>query len=151
MSNEKENNIEKSSFLSPLLANTAEYEAWVHEERTKDRKEMIKFLITISSAILTFTITFRKDIVGDVIVSNIILLQITWILLLISTILGIIYYILEYRYSSLKRFSRVRSEIPTAIEMKIIEKKIYNYVAYITPYSFILSLLFLTAFVIFNV
>jgi len=127
------------------------YVDWLNEQKFSERKELIKFLFTIASAILTFTIAFRKDIIGTGQPANINLLQASWLLLLSSIIFALIYYFLEYRMIFYIRARKLNISIPWTHHAGFLETAIYNMSVYLTPLSFIASLILLTYFVLINV
>jgi hypothetical protein len=127
------------------------YVDWLNEQKFSDRKELIKFLFTIASAVLTFTIAFRKDIVGAGEPSKVYLLQASWLMLLASIIFALVYYILEYRWISYNRARKVVQRIPWTHYAGLPEEIIFNLSVYLTPLSFIVGLVLLTWFVLVNV
>ncbi|AUB40826.1 hypothetical protein COO91_06855 [Nostoc flagelliforme CCNUN1] len=52
--------------------------------------ETTKQLLTLSTGIITFTVTFTKDIIGSVTVFNFLLLKIAWLSYLLSIVAGIL-------------------------------------------------------------
>jgi len=127
------------------------YVDWLNEQKFSERKELIKFLFTIASAILTFTIAFRKDIIGVGEPAKVYLLQASWLMLLSSIILSLIYYFLEYRMMFYIRVRKVTKNIPWTHHAGLPETIAYNLSVYLTPLTFIGSLVLLTYFVLVNV
>ncbi|MGD2085603.1 MAG: hypothetical protein PVH61_05390 [Candidatus Aminicenantes bacterium] len=127
------------------------YVDWLNDEKYNERKNLIKFLVTLGSAILTFTVSFRKDIIGATPPEKIWLLQGFWITLLLSIISAFIYYFLEYRYMFYIRVKKVTENIPKSHYCGKIERMFHTIFVYLTPITFLVSLLFLTIFILLNV
>ena len=126
------------------------YIDWLNEEKYKDRKEFIKQILTFGIAILTFTITFRKDIIGSGAPNQVSLLITSWISILTSIAGALAYYFLEYRYIFYLRIKKITSHIPKSHYLGKLEYIVYTILVYITPLSFVVGIVLLSVFVIIN-
>lgn len=126
------------------------YVDWLNEEKFKERKDLIKLLMTLATAILTFTVGFRKDIIGSDPPNHIEYLHLFWYFQLATIILSFLYYILEYRTIFFLRLKKVTDKISWTHRAGKLEEMVYTIVVWITPFIFLFSLVFITLFVVHN-
>jgi multisubunit Na+/H+ antiporter MnhB subunit len=125
------------------------YVNWLNEEKFKERKGILTFLTTISTALLAFTISFRKDVAGDS-PHHIEYLKAHWLLLLIAIALSVAYYFLEVRYMFYQRVSKVTNQVPCTHYAGKVERCIFVFAVYTTPATFLAAIATLTIFVLLN-
>lgn len=134
----------------PPPVNEAEkYVDWLNEEKFEERKKLLAYLGTVATALLSFTVAFRKDVAGSEPV-EIELLQAHWILLLSSVLLAIVYHWLEVRFISACRARKVRRDLPCWHDFGLLERWLHTVVVFATPITFIAGLSLLTWFVVLN-
>jgi hypothetical protein len=125
------------------------YADWLNEEKFRERKELLKFILTLAVSVLAFTVSFRKDVIGgDAGTSVPVPLKAFWLLLLASVALAMIYYFLEYRYIFYLRLRRAQVMPPWNHYAGRVERLAYSAVVYLTPIAFISSLILLTSYVV---
>lgn len=125
------------------------YVDWLNEEKFRERKEFLKFILTLAVSVLAFTVSFRKDIIGvDAGTAVPLLLKAFWLVLLASVALAMIYYFLEYRYIFYLRLKRAQVMPPWNHYAGKVERLTYSSVVYLTPIAFISSLILLTSYVV---
>jgi hypothetical protein len=125
------------------------YADWLNEEKFKERKEFLKFILTLAVSVLAFTVSFRKDVIGSEAGTPVpLLLKAFWLLLLASIVLAMIYYFLEYRYIFYLRLGRAQVMPPWNHYAGKVERLVYSAVVYLTPIAFIAGLILLTSYVV---
>lgn len=134
---------------SPNPSDLDHYGDWLNEEIFKERKGILSLLITISTALLGFTISFRKDVAG-LNPQHLEFLKAHWLLLLITILLSVIYYYLEVRFILYQKKRKIDDNVSWTHYAGRMEGCILALVVYTTPATFLAAVASLTIFVLLN-